>query len=295
MLRKTFSSLLEFEHRPGATVRGLAYRQLTMNHLQAWAAFHREHSGWTENGVLARLCQLRTAFNWASGEGGLVGTTPFSRGGRPVRLGALDMTLKRLATTEEEHAALLERARARSKGDFALLLELLHDTGVRPAEVYKATAGEWNPALQALVIDPADPANVGRLKNRRHLLRRGRKRVVRVPDRLAPRVAELAARRGEGRLFLTERGRPWPDNPGNINRRFKSLVRSANFQAPGSVRHGVCLYSYRHAYVTRYIQAGGDLMTLCELINTSVKMLEAHYSHLLEAHDRLLEAVNRHA
>jgi hypothetical protein len=51
------------------------------------------------------------------------------------------------------------------------LLQLLYDTGARPAEVYTARAEGWGPERQALVTDPADERNTGRLKSRRHLLR----------------------------------------------------------------------------------------------------------------------------
>jgi hypothetical protein len=61
------------------------------------------------------------------------------------------------------------------------LLQLLYDTGARPAEVYTARAEGWDPERQAIVIDPAGRRNIGRLKNRRHLPRQGRKRVIRVP------------------------------------------------------------------------------------------------------------------
>jgi integrase len=240
---------------------------------------------------------LRTAFKWAAGEGELISTSPFTRRGKRVSLRTPDLGLKRLSVTEEEHAALLAQAGRRKRGDFASLLRLLYDTGARPAEIYLARADEWDADRQAIVIDPADPSNVGRLKNRRHLLRKGRRRVIRLPDHLVPLMGQLRAEHPEGPLFRMENGRPWP-SPGKIADRMKSLVETVNKLAarrgePQAVRPGVSLYSYRHAYVTRFLRGGGKVMVLCELLNTSLEMLQAHYSHLMDKHDELLGAVNR--
>jgi integrase len=59
------------------------------------------------------------------------------------------------------------------------------------------------------------------------------------------------------------------------------------------IRRGVHAYSYRHAYVTRWIRGGHDPMMLCHLLGTSLEMLKKHYDHLFEEHDSLRDSLNR--
>ena len=73
------------------------------------------------------------------------------------------------------------------------VLKKIHDCGftlagfVAPAGLPLCEQAE----LQAIVIDPTDKRSVGRLKNRRHLMRQGRKRIIRVPDHLVQELAKL--------------------------------------------------------------------------------------------------------
>src|SRR5262249_52464515 len=138
---------------------------------------------WDDTYAHLQLRVLRTAFKWAANEGDLVSESVFHRRGKErARLVSPGLSRKRLATTDAEHEALLAQAKRRKQGDFAELLEFLYHTGARPAEMYLARADEWDEARQAIVIDPADPRTIGRLKTRRHLLRAGQKRVIRIPD-----------------------------------------------------------------------------------------------------------------
>src|SRR5262249_38634711 len=153
---------------------------------QRWVRHGQQEGGtqarkWSDNYADLRLRILRTAFKWAAHEGELVSESVFARRGKKARLGGADLTLKRLAITEGEHEALRAQARRRKRGEFGDVLELLYHTGARPAEIYLARADEWDVQLQALVLDPNDLRNVGRLKNRRHLKRKGRKRIIRIP------------------------------------------------------------------------------------------------------------------
>jgi integrase len=308
-----------FEYEPGRKVGTLPYRDLKMSHVERWVTLRKQEGRvfgtkkkavrWSDNYVHMQLRILRTAFRWAANDGDLVGESVFARKGKKIRLPSPDLSLKRVAITEDEHTALLAQACRRKRGSFSALLEILYDTGARPAEIYLARADEWDPELQALVIDPSDPRNVGRLKNRNHLKRRGRKRVIRIPDCLVPLIKKLLVEHPEGELIRREDGSPWTGvgrGTGNgrtsvaakIADRFDSLVRATNKLAekkglPPPVRPEVSLYSFRHAYTTRYLKQGGSPLRLCELLDTSLEMLQTHYSHLFEEHQTLLDDVNR--
>jgi hypothetical protein len=58
------------------------------------------------------------------------------------------------------------------------------------------------------------------------------------------------------------------------------------------VRKAVTAYSYRHAYVTRWIVENRSVWKLCELLNTSEAMLRGHYSHLFQQTETLRESLN---
>src|SRR5262249_31797492 len=78
--------------------------------------------------------------------------------------------------------------------------------------------------------------------------------------------------------------------------RMKSIKKAANRLAaergvPG-VRKEVTAYSYRHAFITRWVEENRPLSVLCELLNTSETMVRQHYSHLFERTQTLLEALN---
>lgn len=280
----------------------LKVRDLKLRHVEEWLAARKEwhdtkdgkrKTRWGKEYARLNINILKTALRWAAGEGELISVNPFDKK-RRVRSPAPDMSLKFLAITEEEHAALLAQADMRKNKNFRDLLRLLYATGARPAEVYMARACEWNRRDSAIEIDPAGPYAEDRLKTRRHLMRKGRKRVIIVPDDLAPLIETLCEQFPEGPLFRTEDGETWTD--GKIAGRFRSLCKATASGSAKSVgrpvRQKLTLYSYRHGFVTRWVTEGREVMKLCELLNTSWNMLTRHYSHLFEDRKALREAAN---
>lgn len=293
-----------FEFEPGRKLGTLPYRELKMKHIEQWLHVRKTEgklSGlkkrpvtWSDTYVNLQLRVLRTAFIWASAEGGLVSESVFARNGKKVRIKKPDASITGLAVNDEEHQILVKQARRRKHGNFADFLELLYHTGARPAEVYLTQPEEWKPDLEAIVIDPKKPTNVGRLKNLRWLKSKNRKRTIRIPNHLLPIMDRLVKNAAQGYLFTKERGGIW-DNK-SIADRMKGLVKAANKKA-GSVvvRKEITLYSYRHGYVTRWLKLGNNPTTLAELLNTSLKMIEDHYSHLFEEHGILQQEINQFA
>jgi integrase len=120
-----------------------------------------------------------------------------------------------------------------------------------------------------------------------------------IKDNVLPVVKELLAKYPEGYLIRREDGQPWADNPNRQKKtkrtklmadRFASLVKATNHwsvkRGGGQVvRPDVTLYSYRHGYVTHWLKEGGDALSLCNMLNTSLEMIQDHYSHLFEEHD----------
>ena len=53
--------------------------------------------------------------------------------------------------------------------------------------------------------------------------------------------------------------------------------------AEGAVRAHVTPHTQRHAFGTRWLQAGGDICKLSRILgHSSVAVTEAHYAHLLK-------------
>lgn len=273
----------------GKKLGQLQVRDLKPAHIEAFLTSGRSVRKWSNNYCLMAVQILKTAFNWAAGDGDLISENPLARRGKKMRLPSPDKSLRRLAITLEEHETLVSLVKSRRKSELPQLLELLWATGARPSEIHQAEAEEWDRELQAFVIDPANPKNIGRLKNRRSLLRRKRKRVIRVPNHLVPMVETLIEKHQKGKLFHAENGSAWSNR--KIATRMANVVRRA-IKRGKPVRPKLTLYSYRHSFVTRWLTQGRSPSRLAELINTSLQMLQDHYSHLLEEHESFRNEVN---
>jgi site-specific recombinase XerD len=273
-------------------------RELKRHHVEDWIATYTKERvldngrayKWNAGHVRLNRDILTTAFRWlVSME--FIRNNPFGGRWDGPRRGPYQA--KPIVDIQEpEHVAVMAQASRRRQKDFGYLLQLLWKTGARPAEMYLATADEWNG--RAFIIDPHDAKNIGRLKLRRKLKQRRRKRVLRVPPSGRQLVDELIRAHPNGPIFRNERGEPW--NKKLIAMRFRKLAKRVNANAakkglPPPVRDNVTLYSYRHAYVTRWLAAGQDPGKLCALINTSLMQLEKTYSHLYEKDDVLTEAL----
>ncbi len=54
----------------------------------------------------------------------------------------------------------------------------------------------------------------------------------------------------------------------------------------------ISTYSYRHAFATNWLEQGRNIPKLCEILNTSLKMLQDHYGHLAVFQKELREALD---
>ncbi len=265
------------------------WKDLRPWHFDNWLAQHKQvepHRGWGASTRRLAMNTLRGACNWASTATGLTRHNPLAMpGSEKLRHKRVSYRGKRLAITDEEHRALLGHALRRNNKDWACLLLLWYATGARPAELALARADEWDEGKQAFVI-AATPENEGRFK----LAHIGQKRIVYVPDYLVPLVDFLRRRRPEGLLFLNQAGSPF--DKVTICSRMEGAREAINKHGE-VIRDGIVAYSYRHAFVTRWLVAGLDPMKLCELLNTSLRMLHRHYSHLFEDHAELRQALNQ--
>jgi integrase len=271
----------------------LKWRDLSHDHFDRWLDHNsrplpktgtgtggRPKGAWNDGGQHLALRTVKAACLWAVRKWGKVSHDPFrhapdDKPPPPNYLG------KKLAITDDEYRTLLGVALRRANTDFAALLMLLYGTGARPKELYLAKAREWRRVEGGggkFVIDPTE-------KDRGYkLARRGKERVVYVPPELVPVVEVQIRKYPEGVLFRTGAGKPF--TPKILCRRFASSIAAADCR--GVVRPKVRAYSFRHAFVTRWLETRPDTAVLCELLDTTEAMLRKHYSHLFQRPQFLL-------
>src|SRR5262245_10544961 len=271
-------------------------RALRPQHVTDWLAEMRQprrhptvnrQVKWEDATVKLARNVLKRAFTWAAEEAGLISRSPFDRKGKNKRekRHRRRPPESRLAIHDTEHELLLQQAKRRSKKDFYYLLQFLYRTGARPAEMYGAKASEWDEDKQAFVIKAA-PEERGRFK----LAYLGEDRILHIPNDLVPLAKQLMTKYPQGPIFRTESGEPWKTS--TLCARFKSIKRAANRSSEAKVRTAITAYSYRHAFVTRWIEQDRPLAKLCELLNTSEAMVRQHYSHLFQRTETLRQSLN---
>lgn len=294
-LRMQLGVIKPFSDRCGSKL----VRELRPQHITDFVAEMRQprlneklkrYVKWGDGTVKLAENVLKTAFIWAVDEAGLISKNPLDRKGkRKQKTRRRRPSKSRPAIFDNEHQLLLEQAKRRTKKDFLCLLMLLEGTGARPAEMYMATAQEWREDTRALVAK-AIPENRGRCK----LNYQGEDRTIYIPGPLVPVVQELMAKYPTGPIFRTEWGKPWKNS--TLCARFKSIKTAANRAAAKKnlppIRKEVTAYSYRHAFVTRWVERGLPLWRLCELLQTSEAMVRKHYSHLFEKTELLRESLD---
>lgn len=191
--------------------------------------------------------------------------------------------------TEEHHRLFTEHAYKRRNRCFGALLELLKATGARPAEIYLARVDEWREELRQFVIKPQAGRGYKTHKS-------GKLRIIHIPENLLWVVKELVMGNVNGNLFHTERKRKQFSKIA-VKERFRFMKRFLNKERLKCnlplIPKCITLYSYRHAFVTNWLMSGLSAHDLCQLIGTSMTMLERHYSHVMNQQDYLREQLRK--
>lgn len=219
---------------------------------------NRKEASWGPSTRRIAIRVLKTAFNHAK-KIGLVDTNPLAgmEMPRPVSRG------KEAAISDEDHARVVDYARSSKRlAPFLELVTMLEETGARPGEIAKATAGELKKIHGVWVFD------LRKWKTERT----ARARVI--PLSLVARelALRLARRNPDGCLLRCGGGGPW--------------IRPTMFKAFYKCREklgvpGLTSYSYRHRFATQWLLAGRSIAVLAQILGNSVKTIETHYGHLV--------------
>jgi integrase len=223
---------------------------------------------------------LGGAFNWAVKQG-LIGKNPIAGLARLERR----TRGKEVVLPEQLQDLLVALANPETRK----VLAFLRGTGSRPGEAIHADCKHFKPDLGAIVFPWNPPPGEWRWKAGK---KTKRDRVIHLTPELKEMVeAELKARGGKGRIFQTRRRRPWTYR--NLRCRLAKIVERPEVvkwcKGNGADAGKVMLYGFRHSFATRMLLARCPVKLLADLMGTSVKQIEATYSH---AHDDL-EAMHR--
>jgi len=93
--------------------------------------------------------------------------------------------------------------------------------------------------------------------------------------------AAAKGRADDAPLLLQSDGRPWDKNPGqNYHRQVDRVVIAIGLD-PDS---GVTIYCLRHSSIVRMLKKNVPIRIVASLHNTSVAMIEKHYSKFITEH-----------
>ena len=153
-----------------------------------------------------------------------------------------------------------------TKGALRDLIEGAALTGARAGELAKATVSQFDTRTKSMTFI-SGKGNDG-----------PRSRTVPLSPSAFTLFKRLAAgKAATDRLFTRDDGQSWAHSD------WDELVRQAAKAAelPSEPRTGVCLYTFRHCFITEALLGGMPTLEVARLVGTSVVMIEKHYGHLV--------------
>jgi site-specific recombinase XerD len=162
-------------------------------------------------------------------------------------------------------AAQRQRLINTATGAFRKLLIATLYTGSRPApgEIAQARVRDFHPALGVIHISHS---------------KTGPRNVPLSAEAVTWFQSIAAGRHPDDLLLPKDDGTAW-----GYNHQLRPM-REVAMRA--MLPKGASMYTLRHTFATEHIMRGADLISLSELMGTSVRMLEQHYAHVIAARKR---------
>ena len=170
-------------------------------------------------------------------------------------------------------------ARAYALDDqFGLLTETLAITGARPSQAVRLRVEDLHDhPLRPKLMMPKSAKGGGRNRTQKKLERYS----VPITATLSKRLkAAATGRPAEAPLLLQGDGSAWGDNPGQYYHRQVDKVVTAIGLDPAEVT----MYCLRHSSIVRMLLRSVPIRLVASLHNTSVAMIEKHYSRYITEH-----------
>jgi integrase len=180
----------------------------------------------------------------------------------------------------------IRAAAHRDSEQFGLLIETLDETGARPSQAARLTAGN----VQADFVDPRTRGRTPRLMMPVSRKGKGQKAVAHRPvpisEALAGKLAKVVKLRKRDDVLLHRGGgTPWTEV--NMPWHFASAIAGVKF----NTTEKVTMYALRHTSIVRQLLAGVPIAVVARLHDTGAAMIEKHYSeHIANISDSLARA-----
>jgi integrase len=255
--------------RPFSDLFGtLGVGELKGYHVREWL---KAKPGWGPSSRRLAVNLLQGAFNWGVKER-LITFNPLKGKIEIPR----DKPRGRECRLSPELSGLLI---AEAPPAFALYLRMLRGTGARPQEIAECTARDFRGDRIVYHWNATE--------GHKHKTARRGKEVDRVIY-LTPDLAELcraqAAKHPRGHIFRTQKGSSW--GPHNRANAFDVLLKkeavAAYLSANKIKSEHVVAYSFRHTWISEWIDSGRSIKLCADLCGTSVLQIERVYGHVDE-------------
>lgn len=258
------------------TLGAVLARDLRPHHVKA---FLDDWPSWNSTTRSNVVTAVKRVFRWAKADG-RIEVNPIADLTRPS-------PRRREAIPTTEQAALAIEACV--SPEFALFLQVLHETGCRPAEARTVEAGDLD-FQRGLWHRKGKTTHAT-----------GKERVVFLTAELVEVLQALSVRFPTGPLLRNTEGNPWKPNAINCQmRRLRDRINRR--EAETAAREGreprkvagkeLVPYGLRHRFITDGVLAGVDLTTLVNLAgHTGPKMIVERYAHLLQEHEHMRGAL----
>src|SRR5262249_3394229 len=159
-----------------------------------------------------------------------------------------------------------------------LLSDVLAITGARPSQAVRLRVKDLHdhPARPKLMM-PKSAKGGGRNRSQKKVERLSAPITV----QLAARLKEAArGRADDAPLLLQSDGSPWGNNPGqSYHRQIDNIVTAIGLDPAV-----VTMYALRHSSIVRMLLKNLPIRLVASLHNTSVMMIERHYSKYIVEH-----------
>ena len=185
---------------------------------------------------------------------------------------------RNIVLSDDEVRAFVASAYSLDDG-FGLFSDTMAVTGARPSQLSRMRVEDLrdHPVRPKLMM-PKSGKGGGRNRSEKKLERYS----VPITVQLAARLKAAAKGRADDATLLVQSdGGPWGDNPGQNYHREVSTVVTAIGLDPDMVT----IYALRHSSIVRMLKKSIPIRLIAALHNTSVAMIEKHYSRHITEHD----------
>ena len=161
---------------------------------------------------------------------------------------------------------------------FGLLTDTLANTGARPSQAVRLRVEDLHDHLvRPKLMMPKSAKGGGRNRS----VKKTERYSVPITVQLAVRLKAAAkGRAGHEALLVQSDGSPWGENPGQYYHRQVNKVVTAISLDPDEVT----MYCLRHSSIVRMLLKNIPIRLVASLHNTSVAMIEKHYSRYITEH-----------